>query len=75
MYAATAAAVTACAAHAASKNVWRELSGRAHFNINELSGNNAKVPLPPHGGRNGVGLKEAGSSPRLAGDSLVINHV
>lgn len=63
MYAATAAAETACAAHAASKNVWRELSGRAHFNINELCGNNAKVPLPPHGGRNGVGLKEAEAAP------------
>lgn len=63
MYAATATAEAARVAHAASKNVWTELSDRAHFNINELSGNNAKVPLPPHGGRNGVGLKEAEGAP------------
>lgn len=58
-----AAAEAACETHAASKNVCRELSGLAHFNINELCGNNAGVPLPPHGGRNGVGLKEAEGAP------------
>lgn len=46
---------------------------RAHFNINELSGNNAKVPLPPRGRRDGVGLKEAEG--RQFGDkSRVIKH-
>lgn len=55
MYAAAAGTET----HAGPKNVWCELSVRAHFNINELSGNNSVVPLPPHG----VGLKEAEGAP------------
>lgn len=45
-----------CMTHAASENVWRELTANTHFNINELSHNDAKVPSAQR--ENGVGARE-----------------
>lgn len=53
------------------QNVWSELSGNTHFNINELSHNDVKVPSTQR--ENGVG-RENGRA-QLANDSLVINHL
>lgn len=53
------------------QNVWSELTGNTHFNINELSHNDVKVPSKQRG--NGVG-RENGRA-QLANDSLVINHL
>lgn len=52
------------------QNVWRELAGNTHFNINELSHNDVKAPSTQR--ENDVG-RENGKA-QLACDGLVINH-
>lgn len=55
------------------QNVWRELTANTHFNINELSHNDVKVPSPLRSGGDGVG--RGNGRAQLANDSLVINHL
>lgn len=53
------------------QNVWSELTGNTHFNINELPHNDVKVPSTQR--ESGVG-RENGRA-QLTNDSLVINHL
>lgn len=53
------------------QNVWSELTGNTHFNINELAHNDVKVPSTQQ--ERGMG-RENGSA-QLPNDSLVINHL
>lgn len=53
------------------QNVWSELNGNTHFNINELSHNDAKVPST----QRESGVESENGRAQLANDSLVINHL
>lgn len=53
------------------QNVWGELTGNTHFNINELAHNDVKVSSTQQ--ERGVG-RENGRA-QLPNDSLVINHL
>lgn len=53
------------------QNVWSEFTGDTHFNINELSHNDVKVPSTQRD--SGVGSENGRA--QLANDSLVINHL
>lgn len=53
------------------QNVWSVLTGNTHFNINELSDNDLKVPST----QQEWGMWSKNGRARLANDSLVINHL
>lgn len=57
------------------QNVWRELTANTHFNINELSHNDVKVPSAQRGKRRGERQRKGPVSKRQFGDkSSVIKH-
>lgn len=50
------------------RNVWRELNGNTHFNMNELSHNDLKVPLNAAGEWRGERERKGPVSKRQFGD-------
>lgn len=53
------------------QNVWSELTGNTHFNINELPHNDVKVSTT----QQDSGVGRTNGRAQLATDSLVINHL